>query len=59
VRHPGLGNIILPNRKRRTDVLEMQMLGVRPLRHGHRHDRRLVSSLRHFSEILQLIVIVG
>jgi hypothetical protein len=28
--------------RRRTDVLERQMLGVRPLRHGHRHDRRQV-----------------
>jgi hypothetical protein len=30
------------------------MLGVRPSRHGHHHDRRKVYSLHHFSEILQL-----
>jgi hypothetical protein len=40
-------------------VLERQMLGVRTLRHGPCHDRRRVSSLRHFSEMLQLIIIVG
>jgi hypothetical protein len=36
-----------------------KQLRVRPLRYGHRHDRRQVSSLHHFFEILQLIVIVG
>jgi hypothetical protein len=39
VRHLGLENIKKLYRRRRTDVLERQMMGVRPLRHGHRHDR--------------------
>jgi hypothetical protein len=42
VRHPTLGNITLPNRKRRTDVPERLILGVRPLRYDHRHDHRKV-----------------
>jgi hypothetical protein len=33
-------------------------MGVQPLRHGHHHDHCQVSSLHHFSKILQLIVIV-
>jgi hypothetical protein len=58
VRHPELGNITRPNRKRWTDVLQRLTLGVRPLRHGHRHNRCQVIFLRHVLKILQFIVIV-
>jgi hypothetical protein len=52
MRHLELENITRPNRKRRIDVLERLTLGVRPLRHGHRHDHRQVLSLHNFSVIL-------
>jgi hypothetical protein len=58
VRDLELRNITWPNRKRWTDMLEMLTLGVRPLRHGHRYDRRQLISLRHVSKTLQFIVIV-
>jgi hypothetical protein len=48
VRHLKLGNITRPNRQRRTDMLERLTLGVRPLRHGHRHDHRQVIFLHYF-----------
>jgi hypothetical protein len=48
MRYLTLGNITLPNRKRRTDVLEKLILGVRPLRYDQRHDRRQVIFLRPF-----------
>jgi ribosomal protein L44E len=44
MRHPGLGNIKKPYRKRRTDVIERLTLGVRPQRLGHCHDHRQVIS---------------
>jgi hypothetical protein len=43
-----LGKIALPNRKRRTDVLERLTMGVRPLRHGHHHDHQELIYLSPF-----------
>jgi hypothetical protein len=58
VRHPALGNITSPNKKRRTDVLERLTLGVQPLRHGNHHDRRQVIFLHAIFRILQIVVII-
>jgi hypothetical protein len=57
MRYPGLGNITLQNRKRRTDVLELLSLGIQPLRQPP-HVWSQVFFLCPFIKIIQYIVIV-
>jgi hypothetical protein len=52
MRHPRLWNIRRPNAMRQIDVLDRQMLGVRPLRLGHRHDRcQVISSFSYLRKL--------